>query len=253
MRNPNPILRALRLGMLCAFVTLLTWSHPAQAAAPSSFYAANNFYDKGDFKNARDAYETLVKAGNWSANLFFNLGNADYRLGDKGAAFLAYERALTLDPSHPEARSNLLLLRDEAGSRLPTTGWLGRLLSWPSADHATWLAAAAFWVLVFCLSLALFKRRIAWLPTLTSLATLGWCAAVIVWQPSCADTWITVAPQASARLAPADTSKKAADLPMGSQVHLLLERGPWLYVLLPDQSRGWISRRAVEPVALGKS
>ena len=42
---------------------------------------------------------------------------------------------------------------------------------------------------------------------------------------------------------------------MGSQVRLLLERGPWLYVLLPDQngeSRGWISRAAVEPVALGK-
>ncbi len=225
----------------------------AQASAPSEFNAANNLYDKGDFKAARSSYEALVKSGNLSPNLFFNLGNADYRLGDKGAAFVAYERALALDPSHPEAKANLNFLRQETGAKIPDVPWLGRLLSWPTPSHSAWLAAAAVWVLCFSLAPALFKRRAAWTPAVLSLLVLAWCGAVLGWYQSRGETWITTGTQASARVAPADSSGLAAALPMGSHVRLLLERGPWLYVQLPDQSRGWIAKDAVTPVALGKS
>ena len=241
-----------RLARFFAYLLLLI-TCTARAAAPADFNAANNLYDKNDFKAARAGYETLVKTGNLSANLFFNLGNADYRLGDKGAAFVAYERALALEPSHPEAKANLNWLRQETGANVPDLPWLGRLLAWPSPNQSAWLAVAAVWVLFFSLAPALFRRRAAWVPVVLSLLLLAWSGAVLGWHQSSGETWITTAPQASARVAPADTSGLAAALPMGSHVRLLLERGPWLYVLLPDQSRGWIARNAVEPVSLAKS
>ncbi len=234
-----------------------------RAADPAGFDTANQSYAKGDFKTARAGYETLVKSGDWSANLFFNLGNADYRLGDKGAAFVAYERALALDPAHPEARANLSLLREETGARLQAPSWFSQALGWPlEATHnrAEWLAALAFWAL--CLSLAprwIKRAPVLWVLAVPSLLVLLWCGAALAWQESRGGTWIITATEATARVAPADGSEKAGTLPMGSHAQLLLERGEWLYLLLPtenadgSQARGWLSRTAAEPIALPSS
>ena len=46
--------------------------------------------------------------------MFYDLGNAYYRLGNFGKAILNYERALALEPRHPEAQANLRLASDEA-------------------------------------------------------------------------------------------------------------------------------------------
>ena len=48
-------------------------------------------------ERAREIYEGLVQTGAWSAGVFYNLGNAAFRQGDKAAAFLAYERAVALE------------------------------------------------------------------------------------------------------------------------------------------------------------
>ena len=53
-------------------------------------------------------------AGPYSANLFYNLGNAYFRTGNFGRAILNYERALALDRHHPESEANLRVVRDEA-------------------------------------------------------------------------------------------------------------------------------------------
>ena len=237
------------LALLCLAATL------AHAATPANFDQGNRLYDSGRYEEARTAYQSLVKSGNYSANLFYNLGNAQYRLGKKGEAFVSYERALWLDPSHPEARANLNLLRDETGARLPGRSWVERAFSWPddsAGNRPAWLAAAAFWVVCFSLAPMAFRRRPAWLPATLGVLTLAWCGTAFVLGRSGSATWI-VKQEASARVAPADSSELAGSLPMGSHVRLLLERGEWLYVALPGQNkeaRGWISRSVAEPVAL---
>ena len=219
-------------------------------AAPANFDAANTLYDKGDFQGARSGYEVLVQSGPWSAHLFYNLGNSAFRLGDKSAAFLAYERALALDPGHPEAKANLNFLRGETGAKLPATPWYGRALSWPAANEAAWIASAAFFGLCFSLAPVVWKRRAATLPALFCGMALVWSGAVVGWQASRGETWIVTVEAAQARTMPAENSQAMATLPMGSHVRLLLERGPWLQVQLPDDSAGWIHSDTVKPVRL---
>lgn len=234
-------MRKILFSLLC----LLVAGGTGFAAAPADFTAANNLYDKGDFKAARAAYETLVKSGNWSAHLFYNLGNAAYREGDKGAAILAYERALALEPGHPEAKANLGFLRDATGARIPKPSWMGRALEWPAANEAAWLAAAAAWGLCFSVAPLVWKSRVARGPALGCALLLAWSGAVLAWQHNAGDPWIVTAEKASARTMPADNSPSLAPLPVGSHVQLILERGPWLNIQLPDGSRGWISSSAV--------
>jgi len=238
------IFSALSLLILCGRIF---------AAAPSEFNLANDLYGKEDFKGARAGYEALVKSGQRSAHLFYNLGNAAYREGDKAAAFLGYERALELEPELPEAKANLQFLRGETGAKLPALPWYGRALSWPSAWEATWLAAAAFWGLAFSLAPRLWKRRAATVPALFCGLLLIWSGAIVGWQSSQGELWIVTADAANARTMPADSSAALPPLPMGSHVRLMLERGPWLYMQLPDDTRGWFHRDAVTPVRLSPS
>lgn len=241
-----------KLQTLIAILFLLA-VNAAFCAAPAGFEAANRLYDQGDMKGARAEYQKLVDSGTWSADLFYNLANTDYRLGDKGDAFVNYERALALEPGHAEAAENLRLLRDETGARLPRPGISARILSSLEPNRAVWLGAIGFWVILFSLLPAAFRRKPAWVPAILGAAVLTWSGITLFWNQSRGQTWIVKTSEAVARVSPADSSKPAGTLPMGSHVQLLLDRGDWLYVLLPDESRGWIARSAAEPIVLRNS
>jgi len=236
--------------LLLPVVVALLMCGISAAVAALDFGVANNLYEKGDFKGARAGYEALVQSGGRSAHLFYNLGNAAYREGDKGAAMLAYERALALEPGHPDAKANLRFLQGETGAKLPVLPWFGRALSWPAGNEAAWIAAGAFWGLCFSLVPLWWKGRIAAIPAVFCCLALAWSGAILGWQYSRGEQWIVTAEAAKARTTPVDSAPVAAALPMGSQVQLLLDRGPWLYVQMPDDARGWINRDALNPVRL---
>src|SRR4051794_7845217 len=96
------------------FLAITAFAAAGFSAAEGAFSKANQAYAEGRFGAAAAHYEGLINSGTWHANLFYDLGNAHYRLGDFGQAILNYERALALEPRHPEAEANLQLARDEA-------------------------------------------------------------------------------------------------------------------------------------------
>ncbi|MBP1676167.1 MAG: Tetratricopeptide 1 repeat-containing protein [Bacteroidetes bacterium] len=70
---------------------------------------ANDLYSRGDYEGAAVAYEQIIKEQGVAPELYFNLGNAYYKLNETGKSILNYERALRLDPSYDDARFNLNL------------------------------------------------------------------------------------------------------------------------------------------------
>ncbi len=226
-------------------------------AQASPFDAANRAYEQGKFSEAKIGYENLVEAGEWSANLFYNLGNADHRLGAPGRAILDYERALALDPAHPEARANVELLRKQTGAKRRATVWQDKLLGWPAGDAWVAGAAAAGWVALFGIALLCTAKRAEktglWLVTITGFFACAYLVAVLWWQHQESAAAIVVVQSTEARLQPADSAGLAETLPAGSRVLVLRERGEWLYCMLPGQKPGWIPRPALERVRLGDS
>src|SRR5881628_3514737 len=95
----------------------------ARAQADATFAKANAEFVAGNFAGAISGYESLVKQHQWNASPFYDLGNAYFRTGDLGRAILNYERALALDPAHPEARANLQLVRDQSRALELKSGW----------------------------------------------------------------------------------------------------------------------------------
>jgi tetratricopeptide (TPR) repeat protein len=107
----------------CATFAFSAVVSPVFAQSDAEFAKANQNYAQNNFKEAISGYETLVRSGQWSANVFYNLGNAYFRAGDFGRAILNYERALALERHHPEASANLQIARDEARALEMQQSW----------------------------------------------------------------------------------------------------------------------------------
>lgn len=80
---------------------------PAQEAL---FDQGNRLYQEGDFGGAAASYEAVLEGGFESAEVYYNLGNANFRLGEIGLAILNYERAARLNPRDEDVQANLALV-----------------------------------------------------------------------------------------------------------------------------------------------
>src|SRR2546423_6775064 len=138
-------LRSVMVAFCCAAIAL----GATPSAFPQSFEKANEEFATGRFKEAIAEYEGLVQKHEYSANLFYNLGNAYFRAGDFGKAILNYERALELDRHHAEAEANLRVTRNEARALQLQQNAAERYLRFASVDQFTIAAAIAFWIALF--------------------------------------------------------------------------------------------------------
>src|SRR2546429_3327678 len=124
------------------------------------FAKANTEFAAGNFKAAIADYQAVVGSGDWSANLFYDLGNAYFRHGDFGRAILNYDRALRLDQHHPEADANLRIAHDQAHSLELAPSTLDRYLNFGTAGFFAIVAAIFFWLAIIFLILR--PGRVLW-------------------------------------------------------------------------------------------
>lgn len=250
----DPIIRWHCTGFAMWMVLVILFLAPARGA---DFSAANQMYDQGRFSEAKQEYEQLIEAGAANANVFYNLGNTNFRLGSPGVAVLAYERALALDPAHPEARANLALVRRQTGARLWPESWMRHLFPGGREEWYVALAAVAAWGAVFSLTGLASSRRTEktglWLGAGAGAMIAVYAGAAVWFFGQSRSLGVVIAKEAEARLAPAESAGPAGKLPAGSQVRVLSERGDWVYCALPDASRGWLPQAALARVRSQKS
>ena len=255
-----PRLRFASLGMtarFCAAVLLsTTFVSLAHAQSDVQFAKANQEYGASHFKEAIDNYEALIRGGQYSANLFYNLGNAYFRIGDFGRSILNYERALALDRNHPESEANMRLVRDEARALEMQQSMLERRLQFASLNQYSVTAAVAFWIAMLCITGLIFSRRRSMGAVTMSILLLASFAvsAFAIYEINNGNRGralaIVTGKDVIARLATADNASSVLALPAGSEIKILSVRGDWIYAALPNNLRGWIPSKDAEQVRL---
>jgi tetratricopeptide (TPR) repeat protein len=237
--------------LFCALAT------PSLLAQPDAEFAkANQEFAEGHFKEAISGYEALIRAGQWSANVFYDLGNAYFRTGDFGRAILNYERALALERHHPEATANLQIARDEAHALEIQPSGPERYLQFASVNQYSIAAATAFWLAIFTMFALIFKRRRSARAIAVSICCLLVLAvavyAIFTLERGSKGQALAVVTgkDVQARLATADTANSVLALPVGSEIKILSTRGDWIYAALPNNLRGWIPAKNAEQVRL---
>jgi tetratricopeptide (TPR) repeat protein len=117
--------------------------------AQSGFEKGNELYRKDQFQEAIQAYESVLNTNKQSAELYFNLGNAYYKLNEVAPAIYNFEKALLLKPNDKDILNNLAFAQkmqiDEV-KEMPEVGF-GKILNniTSSRHYNSWA-----WVAVFC-------------------------------------------------------------------------------------------------------
>lgn len=114
---PLPAGRLPSVGLLLPVGLLLAAAAVPPVPPPSNlpvqealFDQGNRLYQEGDFGGAAASYEAVLEGGFESAEVYYNLGNAHFRLGEIGLAVFNYERAARLNPRGEDIRANLALV-----------------------------------------------------------------------------------------------------------------------------------------------
>ena len=74
--------------LLRSWLALALLATAVSAFGAATFDEANQLYDRQQYAEAKRGYEQLLSGQAASANLLYNLGNTEYRLGSPGRAIL---------------------------------------------------------------------------------------------------------------------------------------------------------------------
>jgi tetratricopeptide (TPR) repeat protein len=95
---------------LPVFFLIFFNSYVSIAKSPDeAFKKATKFYIEKNYDGAISILDSLVKTGNVSAEVYYNLANAYYKSGNYASAIINYERAKKLKPSDSDIEFNLRL------------------------------------------------------------------------------------------------------------------------------------------------
>lgn len=218
----------------------------------ATFERANASYEQGDYAGAVNAYEQLIAEGVTHASVFYNLGNAYFRLGNLGAAIANYERALHLDPRNSAARHNLDFALYQTERRLPKPlppAWEQSLLIW----HFSWSPRAVSTMAVVCwIGLWTVLAARLWKPhkgltraaaVLALLAAAFAASTYAKWRPPLLA--VTMSDRVPVRYGPGDNQTASFNLLCGDRVVVEERREGWARVRTADGLRGWIDEQAL--------
>ena len=94
--------------IILLFLIITSSTFATSYANPNiKFKEANTFYADGKYSEAVEIYNELIKDDYLSPEIYYNLGNAHFKLNEIPSAILNYERALKLKPDYEDAIFNL--------------------------------------------------------------------------------------------------------------------------------------------------
>lgn len=239
----------------CIFSLFSLASSPGHEGAKA--YNQQNYVESVEF------FSKAIKESP-SAENYYNLGNANYRLKQYPQAVISYLRALHINPSYEQAQYNLRLTQQKIAPGTPTIETMPwetpftLLLNWGSVKNWTTLS-------FICLILAfvgwtlfrIFSRNTLQKVSLfyTLVFSLGFCfssicAVVQRYRYNHNKLAVVMSEQAQGYTSPTPSAKKENILSSGSIVYIQ-DAGTkgWARVQTADGSETWIQTTFIEPIA----
>ena len=218
------------------------------------FEKANHFYQTKNYEKAIKLYDSIIHSGYISAPVYFNLGNAYFKLGKYPMAILHYEKAKKLAGDQEDIDFNLRFSKQFISDKIEPIPELMLFRLWNqmvnkrSSEGWAILGIIFFWITLFFFSWMILFRKI-WIKK-TNLAfgllffvlfiftlVFSWKRAAI---ESRYDYAIVMTPATSVKSAPDDESKEIFIIHQGIKIQLFEKVQDWQKIRLADGKTGWI-------------
>ena len=228
--------------------------------AQTVFDKGNNLYQKGNYQEAITVYESVVKSGKQSAELYFNLGNCYYKLNKVAPAIFNFEKALLLNPNDTEIQNNLAFAQkmtiDEV-VEVPKVGFAKIIRDFTSSFHYdTWAWITIVFSVLFLVcfvgyyfSNTTMLKRIFFTTMLFVLlfTIMSVFAGFFEKNQSNNDRpAIVFADITSVKSEPKSTAQDAFVLHSGTKVFVLESLNNYKKIQLLDLKQGWIEKSAIK-------
>ena len=237
---------------------------PAGVAGQSAFFdEGNQLYQASDFEAALERYAQILDDGLESGELYYNIGNTYFKLGELGPAILYYERARQLMPSDDDLLANLELARSLTVDQVaPLAGfWLFRVVGWwvgllprsalvwlVALAYLTAMTAVAVVILRPATALAVWGRRLA-ITGATVTVVFGLNLAVRELGVGTAEEAVIMVEETEVQSAPSeDSALQIFAVHEGTKVRIDRRSDLWIEIVLEDGKVGWVRADQLEPI-----
>ncbi|MEI6817594.1 MAG: tetratricopeptide repeat protein [Bacteroidota bacterium] len=222
----------------------------------------NVLYRKGDLKAAIEAYKLLLKDGQESSEIHYNLGNCYYKTNDISNCILQYERALKLSPKDEDIQFNLKLANLKVIDKIQTVDkiffkrWLETLSRLFAIDTAATYTILFMWLAAIILALYIaagssLLKRIFFYSGLTLLLLSITMLILTNYRNNdltSTSSGIIFSPTVYIKSAPDDKSTDLFILHEGTKVQILDAVGSWKKIRLMNNNEGWIKSETLEVI-----
>ena len=223
---------------------------------------ADSAYIRNDFTTAIQIYEMILRTGE-SADIYYNLGNSYYKIGDIAKAILNYERALILKPANKDIRSNLEIARAKTVDKVTDVPelffitWLKSIIN--SMGIQSWAIIAISFFLLFIVSIYFFffSTKIVARKTFFILALFFLVFCVIANISAAFQrrvrlnrmNAIIISPSVTIRSTPNDNGTSLFILHEGRKVFIKDDSmKDWKEIQLEDGNVGWVKKNDLEVI-----
>lgn len=250
---------------IVALIISLTFLSPALTNAGKTgdekvnlFFEANKLYNEDRYKEAVDIYLQLIESGYNNGHLYYNLGNACFRLDQIGYVILYYERAKLLIPRDVDLDYNLRYVHQMTMDAVDENpGILSMTFFW--CDSMTVgeiflifaIINALFWIVLI---LRLFFKQ-EWTYYLVVITLVTWLVSGCsfgwkYYQVNFINRAVVLSNVVNVLSGPNSKDTILFKLHAGTIVEQERVEDGWKLIKLPDKKRGWVNASMVELINL---
>ena len=227
-------------------------------ASNSLFEKANKLYQQEKYEQAISLYDSIQQNGLQSEALFYNMGNAHYKLQNWPESILYYEKALKTDANHEDALYNLQLAnlkivdKIEAIPLLFFQKWGNAIIASFPMDY--W---AVFCLLLLWIFLLLFiLKKLTHLQLPKHLLTILICCSAFAFvcanrqynQKKVQKTAIIFTSSVVIKSAPSYNASDLFSLHAGSKISITDQIGEWIHISLINGNKGWMLKENCQEI-----
>ena len=264
-------MKNIRFAVSVSFIALMT-IFAIKGSSTQLLSEADSAYNAGNYRMALTKYMQVLDNEGSSSELYYNIGNANYRVGNIGKAIVNYERALRLDPSNKDAKANLEYVNSTIKG-LPEDGSSflsnvhGNIRSGLTTNAWAIVALCLFICVLGCMAIYLFSKN----ANIKKIGFFGGFAVVALFiyslviaiqtasEPGKDNTGIVIRNNARLTSSPGTTkqnSDKTIHIPEGSKVNIIdslatpedAVTSMWYNVAMGNNTRAWIDSGDVERI-----